>query len=111
MLAPPHYLNLYSPDEVPILPSTPDDEAWRTDARRFLARYYGLVAAIDHNLGRLLDWLDQKNLAENTLVIFLSDHGEMAGEHGLYAKKTYYRSSMQVPVLIRYWHAFHPGGR
>ncbi len=94
---------------MPIRSSTPDDKAWQADAREFLGRYYGLVAAIDHNLGRLLDWLDLNRLAEDTLVIFLSDHGEMAGEHGLYGKKTYYRSSMQVPMIIRYPRRFPSG--
>jgi arylsulfatase A-like enzyme len=109
LVAPAHHLRLYSPNEVHIPPSMPLDEDWRTDARQFLAHYYGMVSAIDHNLGRVLDWLDLNNLGKDTLVIFLSDHGEMAGEHGLYAKKTYYRSAMQVPLLIRYPARFASG--
>lgn len=110
MVAPPHYLNLYRPDEVPVRENTPDDPAARARAREFLARYYGLVASIDHNVGRVLDWLDKTGLAEDTVVIFVSDHGDMAGEHGRYGKKTYYEGSMHVPMIVRYPREF-PGGR
>lgn len=108
--APPEYLNMYSTRDVPIEENTPQDEEFRAKARDFLAKYYGLVACVDANVGKILDWLDRKNLSENTLVIFVSDHGEMAGEHGLYDKKTYYRSSMQVPLIVRYPACFK-GGR
>ena len=76
-----------------------------------MAKYYGLVYNLDENVGRLLDWLDNHGLNENTLVIFVSDHGEMAGEHGRYAKKTYFCSAMHVPLLIRYPAQFQAGGR
>jgi arylsulfatase A-like enzyme len=108
--APPHYLNLYSPDEVPIRPNVPDDPEVRKQARNYLARYYGLTTAVDHNIGKVLDWLDKKGLADDTVVIFLSDHGDMVGEHGLYAKKTYHEAAMHVPLIVRYPKRF-PGGR
>jgi arylsulfatase A-like enzyme len=60
-------------------------------------------------VGRLLDWLDRSSLAEDTVVILVSDHGEMAGEHGYYGKKTFYRNSMQVLMLVRYPRAFSSG--
>ncbi|MFC1718138.1 sulfatase [Candidatus Poribacteria bacterium] len=107
--APRHYLDLYSPDEVPISDNVPKDEEPQRRAREFLAKYYGLVACVDHNVGCLLDWLDRNSLAEDTMVILVSDHGDMAGEHGLYAKKTFYRNSMQVPMLVRYPRAFSGG--
>jgi arylsulfatase A-like enzyme len=104
-----HYLDLYYPDEVPISHSVPRDAESQKRAREFLAKYYGLVACVDHNVGRLLDWLDSRGLADDTLVILVSDHGEMAGEHGRYGKKTFYQSSMQVPMLVRYPGAFPNG--
>jgi arylsulfatase A-like enzyme len=102
LVGPDKYLEMYSPGHVVLPENVPGDDHMQEKARSFLARYYGLVTCVDDNVGRLLDWLDCKKLADSTVVIFLSDHGEMAGEHGRFAKKTYYRSAMQVPLIIRY---------
>lgn len=74
------------------------------DVRNYMAMYYGMVANVDHNLGRILNWLDKAGIADNTLVIVVSDHGDMAGQHGYYCrtKKTAYSAAMQVPLLVRY---------
>jgi arylsulfatase A-like enzyme len=74
------------------------------DVREYMAQYYGMVSNIDHNIGRILNWLDKKGIADDTMVIVLSDHGDMAGQHGYYCrtKKTAYSSAAQVPLLIRY---------
>ena len=111
LTAPPYYRNLYSPDEVIVRDNVPSDPESQERARKFLAGYYGLVANVDHNVGRVLDWLDKAGLAEDTLVILLSDHGDMAGEHGRYAKKTAYDGSMRVPLLVRYPKRFPAGHR
>jgi len=110
LVAPDYYLQLYRPDEVPVRSNTPQDPEALARARRFLAGYYGLVACVDYQVGRILSWLDRQGLAENTLVLFVSDHGEMAGEHGRYGKKTYYEASMRVPMIVRYPARFR-GGR
>ena len=107
LVAPAHYLNLYSPEEVPITGAVPPEGEGR--ARDFLARYYGLISQVDHNVGRVLDWLDAKGLAEDTLVLFVSDHGDMAGEHGRYGKKTFHEGSMRVPLLVRHSRRFPAG--
>lgn len=132
LVGPRHYLELYSPDEVPVSDSVPQEADLSESRRRalaryhrtegaaeldfrevsrvFLARYYGLVACVDHNIGKVLDWLDKRELADNTVVILASDHGEMAGEHGLFDKKTFYRSAMNSALIVRYPARF-PGGR
>jgi len=102
LVAPPCYQNLYSPDEVPLRGNVPVDQGSQTRARKFLAAYYGLVANVDYNLGRVLGWLDRVGLAEDTIVVMVSDHGDMAGEHGLHGKKVAYDASMRVPLLVRY---------
>ncbi len=85
-----------------------DSESPRTDdeqaVREYLAQYYGMVANIDHNLGIILNWLDKKGLRDDTMVVLLSDHGDMAGEHGYLCgtKKTPYRQVMRAPLIIRY---------
>ncbi|UCD56187.1 MAG: sulfatase [Candidatus Hydrogenedentota bacterium] len=110
LVAPRHYLELYSPDEVPIPDNVPKDPESQQRARQFLAKYYGLVACVDHNVGRVLDWLDAHDIADDTLVLMVSDHGDLAGEHERYSKKIFYRNSMQVPMIVRYPRAF-PGNR
>ena len=73
--------------------------------------YISPIAKIDRNVGRILDWLDAKGIAENTFVIFFSDHGDMLGQHDYYCgnKRVPYRGSMQVPVIARYPGRFPAG--
>ena len=109
VIAPPYYQNLYSPEEVPIRANVPSDPKSQERARKFLAAYYGLVANADHNIGRILDWLDKAGVADDTVVILLSDHSEMSGELGCYGKKIAYDSSMRVPFIVRYPRRFPAG--
>jgi arylsulfatase A-like enzyme len=64
--------------------------------------YYGMVTQVDVWVGKLLDELDRKGLTENTLVVFVSDHGEMMGDHGLNSKMKMYEGSAHVPLIIRF---------
>jgi len=73
--------------------------------RRSLAAYYGLVSFTDANVGRLIDVIDQSHLREDTIVIYTSDHGEMAGHLGLWQKFCFYEPSVRVPLIVRL-----PGG-
>ncbi|RJK95385.1 sulfatase family protein [Vallicoccus soli] len=84
------------------------DEAW---ARAALGRYHWAVEQIDAQLGRLLAGLDDLGLAEDTLVLFTSDHGELGGAHGLWMKGPFsYEEASGVPLLAR-WPAGLPAGR
>ncbi|ULL16579.1 hypothetical protein DVH26_20310 [Paenibacillus sp. H1-7] len=65
------------------------------------ARYYGSISWMDSNVNRLLDTLDELGLKENTVVVYFSDHGDMAGEKGLWLKNQMYDSSSRVPLIIR----------
>lgn len=65
------------------------------------ATYLGLVAELDHHIGRLLDWLEATGQAEDTLVVFTADHGEMLGDLGLWGKQTMFRQASHVPLMIR----------
>ena len=63
--------------------------------------YYALIEQIDHQLGRLMDYLDKTGKRENTVIIFMSDHGEMLGDHGIYWKGGYfYESLVHVPLIF-----------
>ena len=48
------------------------------------ANYYGMISLIDHNVGRLLEALQAQQLADDTLIVYTTDHGELLGNHGLY---------------------------
>jgi len=66
------------------------------------ANYYAFVTEVDDWVGKILKKLDDLNLTNNTLVIFVSDHGEMLGAHGLRGKFNFYEESVRVPFLMRY---------
>ncbi len=79
----------------------PETEA---EIRQFIAEYYGMIHNIDMNLGRILNALDRHGVADDTVVFFFSDHGDMCGQHGHFCgiKNTAYRGAMQVPLMVRY---------
>ena len=79
--------------------------------RRIKALYYGNVSLIDKGIGRILEALDTLGLAENTLVVFSSDHGEMMGDHGLMQKSKPYDASARIPFLLRFPGRVQPGRR
>jgi arylsulfatase A-like enzyme len=70
--------------------------------QRYIKRYLRTVASIDENVGRLLDWLDENRLTDDTIVIYTSDQGFFLGEHGWFDKRFMYEESLQMPFLIRY---------
>jgi arylsulfatase A-like enzyme len=67
-----------------------------------ISNYYGLIKEIDDWMGKILDKLDEHGLAENTLIIFTSDHGEMLGAHGMREKNVFYEESSHIPLLVRF---------
>jgi arylsulfatase A-like enzyme len=71
--------------------------------------YYAMIACLDHNVGRIMAFLDEHDLAEDTVFVFTSDHGEMLGAHGRGNKRIFYEESIRVPFLIR-WHGQIPAG-
>ena len=70
--------------------------------QRYIKRYLRTIASIDESVGKLLDYLDDNNLAENTLVIYTSDQGFFLGEHGWFDKRFMYEESLQMPFLARF---------
>ena len=72
------------------------DDQIRT-ARR---AYYGMVSYIDDKVGAVLDTLREAKLADNTIIIFASDHGEMLGERGMWLKDTFFEWSVRVPLFV-----------
>jgi choline-sulfatase len=70
------------------------------DAVEVRRHYYGLCSQIDDGVGRILAGLEESGLADRTIVVFTSDHGDFLGEHGLYLKEHLYEGSVHVPLVI-----------
>jgi arylsulfatase len=75
---------------------------WPADRiRRYLAAYYGHLTHIDHQIHRFTEALHEYGLSKNTYLCFVSDHGDMLGDHYLYAKSLGYEGSANVPLILR----------
>jgi arylsulfatase A-like enzyme len=79
-----------------------EPELRRWAYQRYIKKYLRVVASIDDNVGRLLDYLDEAGLAEDTIVIYTSDQGFFLGDHGWYDKRFMYEESLRMPFIIRY---------
>jgi arylsulfatase A-like enzyme len=77
--------------------------------QRYIKDYLRCIASIDESVGRILDYLDQEGIADNTIVIYTSDQGFFLGEHGWYDKRFMYEESLRMPFLVRYPKAIKPG--
>jgi len=73
--------------------------------------YFAMITGVDDQIGRVLQALETAGLAEDTIVIFTSDHGEMMGSHGRMGKSVWYEESMVVPFIIRWKGVIEPGER
>ena len=77
--------------------------------QHYIKRYLRVIASVDDNVGRLLDYLDEAGLAEDTIVIYTSDQGFFLGDHGWYDKRFMYEESLRMPFVIRYPREIRPG--
>ncbi len=131
------YLARYNPDELPlpkIDPREPDSKTsyQQLDAqyahndpgsyhvaamsdrnkREVTAAYYAMVELIDENVGRMIAALEETGQLENTIVIFMSDHGEMLGDHGIYLKGPhFYEAAVHVPLIMQWPDQFQANQR
>lgn len=80
---------------------------WRY--QRYMQDYLGTIESVDENVGRVLDYLDETGLAENTLVVYTSDQGFYLGEHGWFDKRFAYNESFKTPLLMRWPNEIKPG--
>ena len=109
----PQEYDIYDPAEVPINPNVPTP--LREFAKKEIADYYGNITGLDAQVGRVLDYLDESGLSDNTIVVFTSDHGDHLRSHGYGVtgdrwlhpskrinKATPYEESVHIPFIIRY---------
>lgn len=99
-LVPDCYFEPFKDLEVHYRDNVPDQ--FRTDRLNLITRqYFAAVYGIDCQFGRILSYLKEKGLEENTLVVLSADHGEMLGSHGLMSKNVWYEESIHIPLMIR----------
>jgi len=77
--------------------------------QRYIKDYLRCVAAVDDNVGRVLDYLDAEGLTEDTIVVYTSDQGFFLGDHGWYDKRFMYEESLRMPYVMRYPRLIKPG--
>lgn len=85
-------------------------EVTEAEIRRSRAAYWGLVHRVDRMIGQILQALETNGLADDTLIVYTSDHGDMQGEHGLWWKHVFYEESVKVPLIVA-WPGVIPGGQ
>jgi arylsulfatase A-like enzyme len=84
-------------------------ERVRWNYQRYAKDYLRCIASVDDNVGRVLDYLDETGLANNTIVFYTSDQGWYLGEHGWYDKRWMYEESFRTPLLVRWPGKVKPG--
>ena len=103
---PPNYL----PDNDPYADNWARlSEKERGELKSWMRCYYGMVANLDDNIGRLMKAIDDLGLNENSIVVFTSDHGELFGAHGRRAKNIFYEEAIRVPFTMR-WPGYEKSG-
>ena len=105
---PPQFRALYDADKLTLrenvapLKHETNDPATKLGPRETLANYYAAISALDHEVGRLLDFLDEHNLAASTLVVFTSDHGDALWSHGFLKKQQPWEEAIRIPFVARF---------
>lgn len=77
--------------------------------QRYIKEYCRTIKSIDEQVGRLLDYLDERGLADNTIIVYTSDQGFLMGEHGLYDKRFMYEESLRTPLIVSWPGHISPG--
>lgn len=90
-------------------PDMSEEDLMRWRYQRYMQDYIGTIAAVDDGVGRLLDFLEEHDLDENTIVVYTSDQGFYLGEHGWFDKRFMYEESLRTPLVIKYPKEIEPG--
>jgi arylsulfatase A-like enzyme len=90
-------------------PNMSDDDIMHWRYQRYMQDYLGCIASVDEGVGRVLDYLDESKLSDNTIVVYTSDQGFYLGEHGWFDKRFAYNESFKTPLLIKWPNVIKPG--
>lgn len=103
--APEKYEKMYDASKLTQRPNVPEGMDLRAD----LVKYNGMITNLDDNMGRIMKALDDLGIADDTVICFSSDHGDMFGSRGLRGKNVPYEESINVPFIVRYPRAIKAG--
>ncbi len=78
------------------------EEARKWKYQRYIKDYLACIKSVDDQIGRVLEYLDEKGLAENTIIVYTSDQGFYLGDHGFFDKRFMYEPSLKMPFVLRY---------
>lgn len=90
-------------------PSMTELEKMSWKYQRYMQDYLACISSVDDNVGRVLDYLEESGLEENTIVVYTSDQGFYLGEHGWFDKRFMYNESFKTPLLIKWPNQITPG--
>ena len=90
-------------------PTMSDRQKMKWKFQRYMQDYLATISSVDDNVGRVLNYLDESKLSENTIVVYTSDQGFYLGEHGWFDKRFIYDESFKTPLLIRWPNEIKPG--
>ncbi|MEQ8531702.1 MAG: sulfatase [Imperialibacter sp.] len=90
-------------------PNMTQEEKMKWRYQRYMQDYLGSIASVDEGVGKVLDYLEQNGLAENTIVVYTSDQGFYLGEHGWFDKRFIYNESFKTPLLVKWPGVIQPG--
>jgi arylsulfatase A-like enzyme len=110
-VAPAQYMARHNPARLIMRPNVPDIPSVMPRARRELAGYYAMIEILDDNLARIRAALDSAGIADNTHIVFFSDHGDLHGSQGQFRKNSPWEESIRVPFAIggQLTYEFHRG--
>ncbi|WP_190810467.1 sulfatase [Flagellimonas sp. S3867] len=103
------FLDAISKDFEENWPSMTSEEKMIWKYQRYMQDYLACISSVDDNVGRLLNYMDENGLSENTMVVYTSDQGFYLGEHGWFDKRFIYDESFKTPLLIRWPNKIKPG--
>ncbi|MEH6779658.1 sulfatase, partial [Maribacter arcticus] len=90
-------------------PSLSDEDKMKWRYQRYMQDYLGTIKSVDENVGRVLDYLEENDLMENTIIVYTSDQGFYLGEHGWFDKRFVYDESFKTPLLVAWPNKVKPG--
>lgn len=99
-VAPPEFRDRHDPDKIQLRPNVPPVDRIQEKARQDLAGYYAMIENLDWNVGRIQGTLSSTGLADNTILLFFSDHGDMHGSQGRILKCVPWEESIRIPFLV-----------
>ena len=99
-IAPPKFMERHRSEAIQLRPNVPSVDRVQQQARRSLAGYYAMIENLDWNVGRILQTLGNTGLADQTILVFFSDHGDMHGSQARILKCVPWEESIRIPFLV-----------